>query len=340
VLLLVALTYVMLRVSATLSVVLIPIAIALLLAALLAPVVRSLERRRVPRGLAVAGVTVGGLALVIGVLSFVVQKVISGLPDLQSNVTKSFDEIRNWLVTGPLKLSPEQIDNAIKAASDALTKNRESLTTGALTTASTLGHLLTGGLLTLFTLVFFLYDGPRIWRFVLYFVPSDVRGRVDVAGHRGFGSLVAYVRATIMVAFVDAIGIGVGLVVLDVPLALPLAALVFLGSFVPIVGALVSGFVAVAVTLVAHGPVEALIVLAIVLAVQQLEGHVLQPFLMGRAVELHALAVVLSIAAGVVVAGIIGALLAVPLVAVANTMIRSLRHDRPAESAEQAVQLA
>jgi putative heme transporter len=145
-----------------------------------------------------------------------------------------------------------------------------------------------------------------------------------VAGRRGFASLVGYVRATALVAVVDALGIGLGLWIIGVPLAVPLAALVFLGGFIPIVGAVASGSVAVLVALVMNGPLAALGVLLVVLAVQQLEGNVLQPLLLGRAVQLHALAVVLAISAGVVVSGIVGALLAVPLVAVLNSAIRSL----------------
>jgi predicted PurR-regulated permease PerM len=331
-LLLAALVYVLFKVTTTISVVLIPVSVALLLCALLLPAVRLLERRGLPRGLATAVVTVTGIAVVGGVLTFVIQQAIHGLPDLQSNVTDSFNRVRDWLVNGPPNLKPQQIDNAIKAATDALTKNRESLTSGALTTASAVGEFVTGGLLTLFSLVFLLYDGPRIWKFLLRFVPADVRDRVDVAGHRGFASLVGYVRATVLVAFTDAVGIGIGLAIMGVPLALPLAAVVFLGSFIPIVGALLSGSIAVAVTLVTLGPIQALVVLGIVLAVQQIEGHVLQPLLMGRAVELHGLAVVLAIATGVVLGGIVGALMAVPIVAVGNSMIRSLHSDRPGQS--------
>jgi putative heme transporter len=152
-----------------------------------------------------------------------------------------------------------------------------------------------------------------------------VRTRVDVAGRRGIAALVSYVRATAVVAVVDAVAIGIGLAVLGVPLAVPLAALVFLGAFVPIIGAVVAGSVAVLIALVANGPVPALIVLGIIVAIMQLEGHVLQPLLLGRAVKLHPLAVVLAIAAGLVVAGIAGALFAVPLLAVLNSGIRSLR---------------
>jgi predicted PurR-regulated permease PerM len=158
-------------------------------------------------------------------------------------------------------------------------------------------------------------------------VPEPVRDRVDVAGRRGFSSLVSYVRATAAVAVVDAVGIGVGLWIVGVPLVVPLAALVFLGAFIPIVGAVIAGTVAVLIALVANGFVQALIVLAIVIAVMQLEGHVLQPWLLGRAVRLHPLAVVLAITAGLVAGGIPGALLAVPLLAVLNAGIQSLLHD-------------
>jgi predicted PurR-regulated permease PerM len=144
------------------------------------------------------------------------------------------------------------------------------------------------------------------------------------AGHYSWHTLVAYVHATVLVAFVDAIGIGAGLFFLRVPLALPLAALVFLGAFIPGVGATLTGAVAVLVALVTVGPVKALIALGVVIAVQQLEGHVLQPLIMGRAVALHPLAVILSIASGVVLAGIVGGLVAVPILAVLNTAIRYL----------------
>ena len=157
--------------------------------------------------------------------------------------------------------------------------------------------------------------------------PRGSRNRVDGAGLRGWHTLISYVRATLAVAFVDAVGVGIGAAVLGVPLALPLAVIVFIGAFIPIVGALISGLVAVLVALVAKGPVTALFLLLVVLAVQQIEGHVLQPFLMGRAVKVHPLAVVLAIATGSLLAGIIGALVAVPLVAVANSMAAYLSRD-------------
>lgn len=184
----------------------------------------------------------------------------------------------------------------------------------------------------MFILIFFLYDGPGIWRFVTRGVPARVRDRVDVAGRRGYAALVSYVRATAAVALVDAVGIGIGLAIIGVPLVIPLSALVFLTAFVPIIGAVLAGVVAVLVAMVAKGFVAALFVLAVVIGVNQLESHVLQPFLLGRAVRLHPLAVVFAIAAGLITAGIAGALLAVPLLAVLNASIRSLLHEEHVEA--------
>jgi predicted PurR-regulated permease PerM len=207
--------------------------------------------------------------------------------------------------------------------------NQEKLTSGALSTAATVTEIVTGALLTLFTLIFFLHGGRNIWQFVTRIFPTNVRDRVRDAGRAGFGSLIGYVRATFLVALVDAGGIGTGLAIMGVPLALPLASLVFLGAFIPLVGAVVAGFLAVIVALIAKGFVYALITLALIIAVQQLEGHVLQPLVMGRAVSVHPLGVVLAIAAGSVLAGIVGALLAVPTVAFLNSAIRVLMASEP-----------
>ena len=312
-----------------LSLVVIPVAVALLLAALLGPAVDGLGRRGLPRGLSAAVVLVGGIAVVGGVLTFVVRAFIEGLPDLQEQVGESIATIKNWLVTGPLKLSKTELNNLQDSLTRAVTENRQQITSGALSTVTGIGHFATGALLVLFTLIFFLYDGRRIWTFLARAVPRAHRDRVDVAAQRSFASLVAYVRASVLVAVVDALGIGLGIWGLGVPLVVPLAALVFLGAFIPIVGAVLTGVVAVLVALVTNGLVTALLVLLVVIAVQQIEGHVLQPLLMGRAVALHPLAVVLAVAGGAVAAGIVGALLAVPLVAVLNAGIRSLlsEHD-------------
>ncbi|MDH6195860.1 putative PurR-regulated permease PerM [Mycobacterium frederiksbergense] len=319
-----------------LEVIVVPVALATTVAALLLPAVDFIDRRGAPRGAAVAVVLLAGVAVVGGILSFVVSQFIEGAPQLVEQVTRSIDGVRHWLINGPLHLSKEQIDQAGNTAIEALRRNQEKLTTGALSTAGTLTELITGALLTLFTLIFLLQGGRGIFAFVTKVFPSNVRERVRDAGRAGFHSLIGYVRATFLVALVDAIGIGTGLAIMGIPLALPLASLVFMGAFIPLVGAVIAGFLAVVVALLAKGLVYALITLGLIIAVQQLEGHVLQPLVMGRAVSIHPLAVVLAIAGGGVLAGIIGALLAVPTVAFINSATRVLlAKDPAAEEARQ-----
>lgn len=304
--------------------VLVPVALAILGAAMLVPIVDLMDRHRVPRSLAVLSTLIVALGLVSAVLTFVVQEFIRGFPELTRQITVTVDRTRDWLINGPLGIDDDQVRNVGTDVTDFLQHNQDKVTSGALATATTATEIITGALLTIFLLIFFLYGGGQIWTFVTKLVPHETRGRVRAAGNAGFGTLVGYVRATVAVAFVDALGIGVGLAILGVPLALPLASLVFLGAFIPIVGALATGTLAVLVALVTQGWIAAVIALAIVVGVMQLESHVLQPFLLGRTVRLHPVAVVLGIAAGIVAAGIIGGLLAVPLIAFGNTFVRHL----------------
>ena len=316
--------YLLLRLIGALRLMVIPVVVALLLAALLEPAAAALRRRGVHRSLAAGLVLVGGLVVVFGGLGIIVQTFIAQFDSLTKQVSGGVNEIRDWLARGPLHVSKDQIDAAVNGIASQVSANRGALTSGALTTATTLGEVLTGFFVVLFTLFFFLRDGGQIWEFLCRLLPRPARLPAARAGHYSWFTLVSYVRATVLVAFVDAVGIGIGLAVLRIPLALPLAALVFLGAFIPVVGATLSGAVAVLVALVTKDPLHALLVLAIVIAVQQLEGHVLQPLIMGRAVSLHPLAVILAITTGVVAAGIVGGLVAVPLLAVGNTAVRYL----------------
>jgi len=316
--------FVVFRAISTLSLVVIPVVVSLLLAALLQPVVAWLRHRGVPRTLAAIIVLVTGIAAVAGTLTVVIRAFVAGFSDLNEQVQQGIEKIRNWLVEGPLHLSTAQLDDAVDAAQQARTDHQGSRTAGAVSSATTLCHVLTGSFLVLFTTFFFLKDGRTIWTFLVRFLPRAAQDAVSQAGDYSWRTLIAYVRATVLVAFVDALGIGLAVYVIGVPLALPLGALVFLGAFIPVIGATLSGAVAVLVALVAKGPVAALLVFAAVIAVQQLEGHVLQPLLLGRAVALHPLGVIVALAAGVVLAGIVGALVAVPLVAVVNTAVRYL----------------
>jgi predicted PurR-regulated permease PerM len=317
------------------EVIVVPVALATMLAALLLPIVDILDRRGAPRGSAVALVLLGGFATVGGILTFVVSQFIQGAPALVDQVSTSIKGVGDWLTQGPLHINQQQIDSARKSAIDALQNNQEKLTSGALSTAGTVTEIVTGALLVLFTLIFVLHGGRNIYAFVTKIFPEDVRERVRDAGRAGFRSLIGYVRATFLVALVDAVGIGTGLAIMGIPLALPLASLVFLGAFIPLVGAVIAGFLAVVVALIAKGWIFALITLGLIIAVQQLEGHVLQPLVMGRAVSIHPLAIVLAIAGGAVLASIVGALLAVPTVAFINSAMRVLLASDPAaEEAE------
>jgi predicted PurR-regulated permease PerM len=322
-----------------LEIIVVPVALATMLAALLLPAVDFLDRRGAPRGGAVALMLLGGFAVVGGILAFVVSQFIEGAPALAEQVSASIKGVGTWLTDGPLNLNQQQIDQFRDGAIEALRNNQEKLTSGALSTAGTVTEIVTGALLVLFTLIFVLHGGRNIYAFVTKIFPENVRERVRDAGRSGFHSLIGYVRATFLVALVDAVGIGTGLAIMSIPLALPLASLVFLGAFIPLVGAVVAGFFAVVVALIAKGWIFALITLGLVIAVQQLEGHVLQPLVMGRAVSIHPLAVVLAIAGGGVLAGIVGALLAVPTVAFVNSAVRVLlARDPEAEEAAQEAQ--
>ncbi len=304
------------------TILLIPIMIATILATLLRPIVKKLKQIGVPQGLSVAIAEVGLVVLVLGALFLVGRQLVVGFTDLSQQAIKGLIQIQEWLTSGPLGLSNDQLTTYLNDALAALQNNSNAILSGALGVGSSLTHFTVGLLLTLFILLFFLLEGQDIWAFVVKFFPRSARPAVDGAARKGWTSLGNYARVQILVAAVDAIGIGAGAAIIQVPLALPLGVLVFVGSFIPVVGALVTGAVAVLLALVANGWVNALIMLGIVLLVQQLESHALQPFIMGRAVSLHPVAVILAVAAGSGVAGILGALFAVPMLAVANSFVR------------------
>jgi predicted PurR-regulated permease PerM len=309
--------------------VVVPALIALMLSALLTPLVDWLQRRHVPRAIGVVIALVGSLGIIAGIVTFVVLQFIDGLPQLANQFAHSVNQTENWLINGPMHLRHDQIRQAGDTIVKAIQKNQDTITNGAFTTATVLVEILTGALLTLFTTIFYLSGGAHIWSFVTRIVPTPARERVRTAGVLAFRSLVGLVRATAAVAAVDAVGIGSGLAIIGVPLALPLSSIVFITAFIPIIGSFIGGTVAVFIALVTKGFVAALITLGVIIGVMQLESHVLQPLLLGRAVRIHPLAVVLGVASGFVLAGIAGALFATPLVAVLNTAIRSLLADDP-----------
>jgi len=327
---------IVLRAISTLEVVVFPVLIALFIAALTAPVVNLLERIGLPRKLAALLVVIGGIAIVAALLTFVTQQVASGAGDLSNQVSDGLGEIRKWLKTGPLNASDSQIDTWIANAQDYIKAQGKDLATHASDISATVSHIFAAFFIILFSTYFFLADGTIIWAWVVRIFPRAARERADSSGEVAWRSLTQFVRATVLVAGTDAIGIMIIAAILKVPLVSAIGVLVFLGAFVPLVGAFVSGGVAVLVALVAHGPVVALIMLGGVVLVQQIEAHVLQPFLMGRFVSVHPLGVILAIAAGVIVAGIVGALVAVPLAATINAVVQHLASFSDAAEEEAA----
>ncbi|WP_413451158.1 AI-2E family transporter [Georgenia phoenicis] len=304
--------------------------LAILLAVLLDPVSAWLRKRlRFPRTLASAVTLLGTIALVVGLLTLAGRSIVAGFADLADQATQGFEELVGWLSDGPLGIDESQLQTWLDEGLGQLEANSSALVSGALAATTSVTQVVTGGVISLFCLFFFLREGRRIWQWFVRLAPARTRDRVNEAGIRGWLTLGGYARTQILVALADSIGIGIGAWILGLPLVLPLTILVFLGSFIPIVGALVTGAVAVLVALVDQDVQTALIMLIIVLVVQQIEGNVLQPWLMGNAVSLHPVAVLLAVTAGTGVAGILGALLAVPIAAVVNTVVLYLHgHDK------------
>lgn len=302
----------------------IPIAIALLGTALAINAVDFLERHRFPRLLATFIVVISMMVVFFGMLGLVGQQLSTQVTDLKANVVQGITQIQDWLTTGPLGITDNQIQEWVDQAKVSISSSDTSVIARISEVGTTLTHIVAGFFIALFSAFFFLYEGERIWGWAVSLFPRAARERVNSSGHTAWRSLTAFVRATVIVALTDAMGIAFAAWVLGVPLTFAIGVLVFLGAFIPIIGAFLSGLVAVLVALVAQGPWTALFMLLAVIAVQQFEAHVLQPFLMGRLVAVHPLAIIIAIAAGVIVAGVVGALIAVPLAACLNGVVRHL----------------
>lgn len=304
----------------SLSTVVIPILIALILASAFAPVMRWLRTRKVPSLLATVIVLFTIVLLLAGVGWLIVWAVQDQWDDLAKQAQEGFDQVMAWGHELPFWPTPEQLQEWQKAVTDFLTSSQFG--SGALAGVGAVTSFVTGAVLLVVVLFFFLKDGPQIWRFMLRPFQGEGLARAQRAGAKTVQTLGSYIRGTAAVAAVDAIGIGIGLVILQVPLALPLSVLVFMLAFIPIVGATLAGTLAALVALVANGPVSAIVVVGVVVLVNQLEGNLLQPLLMGRALKLHSLVILLALTIGTVLSGILGAVLAVPIAAVAWGIIK------------------
>ena len=310
----------------TFSLLVIPLLVALVLSVALFPIFSFLAgTARFPRAAAAITTVLLLIAIIVGLIALAGRGIYSQFWDLWARALEGIDTLLNWAADGPLQIETDQImnwfDELVKSASDY----SGILASGALSVTSSIGSILAGFVIVLFLLIFFLKDGRLIWVWCVRLMPKHWREPVHEASIRGFVTMQGYVKSTILVAAIDATGIGLGAALLGVPLALPLAILVFIGSFIPFVGALLTGSIAVLVALVDKGITTALLMLLIVLLVQQIEGNVLQPLIMGHNVSLHPVVVVLAVTGGAFIAGITGAVFAVPLIAFINTVTLYLK---------------
>lgn len=308
-----------------------PIVGALFICTFLAPPARWLRERGWPPAAAAWFCLLSAVAVLAGVLTFVTTQVLDELDDLRDDVEEGIEQVREWLVDGPLDLDEEQLERWWSQAQDQVEDNQETIASGALSGA-VLAFEVLAGLAMMFVLIFFfIKDGPRMVDWMLERLSPDRRELVRAAGGRGWWALGGFLRGQAIVAMIDAVGIGIGLAIIGVPLALPLAVITFFGAFLPIVGAVLAGALAVLVALASGGITDALWVLGIVVAVQQVESNVLEPVVMSRAVKLHPTVIIVALTAGAVTAGLIGAFLAVPITAVATVVTGEVRRHRAAE---------
>ncbi|WP_298040395.1 AI-2E family transporter [uncultured Microbacterium sp.] len=298
-----------------LSLVFIPVTIALILACAIHPVVNLMRKRGVPSILATWIALIGIIVVLGGIIWVIVLTVRTQWDDLATSATEGFVQVAAWVQTLPFDIEAIDLDDVWSTVTGFLTS--ASFGQGALAGVSATASFFTGLALMIVVLFFFLKDGPRIWEFLLRPFTGQAYARARRVGDKAVEVFGSYIRGTSIVAAADAIGIGIGLAILQIPLAVPLAVIVFLTAFIPLVGATAAGILAALVALVTHGPIEALVVVGIVVLVNQLEGNFLQPVVMARSLKLHALVILLALTAGTILGGIVGAVLSVPLAAAA-----------------------
>lgn len=311
-----------------LKLIVLPVIVAVLLTALVWPAFSAMLRHRVPKWLACVITVLGTIVVVTAMIWLVAWQISQEWSTVVGRGRETIDSAKEYLRTGPLHLSDQQIDGYLDQGVSFVLGQADQLAQSALSIGATVGHFGAGSVLAMFIWICFLADGKKVWKWTVRLFPKRAREATNVAGHNGWRTLVNYARTQIVVATIDAVGIGVGAFLLGVPLAIPIALSVFLGAFVPLVGAIVTGFIAVGIALLYNGIWIAVAMLAVVLIVQQVESHVLQPIIMGSAVNVHPVAVVIVVAAGSMVAGIAGALLAVPTAAFVNVVVNTIASGR------------
>jgi putative heme transporter len=317
-----------------LKVIVVPVIVALFLATLLVPLVHWLERRgwrHLPAVLAVFG---GAVLLLVAIVAGLVPLIAGELGALRQRADEGVAEVQAFIASRPFGLTEADLNRYLDQARQRLTESSSGLTRGAVAGVTVVGELITGLILSLFLTFFFVKDSGRFTRWILDFAGRHREGHLREIGTRSATAVSGYLRGQAAVGAVDAIFIGIGLAILGVPLVVPLAFLTFVAAFLPLVGAVVAGVLAALVALVTKGVTTALIVVGITVLVQQLEGHLLAPLLLGRAVALHPVVIILALAAGAILGGIIGAFLAVPIAAVVTAVGTYLRGEPVGEPAE------
>jgi putative heme transporter len=312
-----------------LKVIVVPVIVALFLATLLVPLVQALEARAWKHLPAVLAVFLGAVLLLVAIIAGFIPLISNELDTLRQRADEGVAEVQRYIASRPFGLSEEDLNRYLEQARQRFTENSSGLTRGAVAGVTVVGELITGLILSLFLTFFFVKDSERFTRWILDFAGRQRAPHLREIGNRSATAVSGYLRGQATVGAVDAVFIGIGLAILGVPLVVPLAFLTFVAAFLPLVGAVVAGALAALVALVTKGVTTALIVVAITLAVQQLEGHVLAPLLLGRAVALHPVVIILALAAGSILGGIIGAFLAVPIAAVVTAVGTYLRGDEP-----------
>jgi putative heme transporter len=304
-----------------------PLLIALLLTTLTWPLVRFLRRHGWPPALAASLITVLFLVVAAGIMVGIVAPVVAESGTLADGVGDGVQQLRDWAAGPPLNIDDAQVSSTLDSAVDRIQSSVGSIATATLTGVTTAVNGLITTILALFLMFFFLKDGPRFLPWLGRQLPGRLATDIPVIASRGWETLGAFVRSQALVGLLDAVAIGIGLWIVGVPLVLPLAVLTFVSAFVPIVGALFAGFVAVLIALVSNGWTDALIVLAIIIGVQQLEGNVFQPILQSRGLGLHAAVVLLAVTLGGNLYGIVGSLLAVPVAALMAVIWNYMREQ-------------
>jgi predicted PurR-regulated permease PerM len=320
--------YIVAQAVGVLSIVVIPLVLALFPAAVLAPLISRLKRRGVPAALAALLAMVGTLGILVGIGFAVAPQVASELEGVGEQVGSGVEKVESFLASGPFGLDPIRMEDLITRAREQLGSSGGGIGRGVLGAVTAVTETLAGLLLGLVALFLYLKDGPRMGRWLRSLFPQAMQHDAEEVGVRAWQTIGSYVRGQLVIAVVDAVLIGLGILFLGVPLALPLTLLVFLGGLFPIVGAVVAGVVAVLVALATNGLTTALLLLAVIVAVQQIEGNLLAPIVLGKATELHPLATLAALTAGALLLGVLGAFLAIPITASVTRAAAYLRQRR------------